>query len=274
MHSNQLQRRPFMPHARSPARLELPSKGELIAIFEEAAARDEVLFRTRQALQTGRYVDADGREETLGNIRLTADQVGLLIWLSSRRKTALSVEVGFGMGSSAAAILAAARAHHAKFEHISFDPGGAGGAKSNVVAAYLLKTFPNEFSLRETYSQFGLGKLVEERGFESAALVFIDGDHHFENTMTDFVLSTHLCCVGGYIVLDDADYPAIEAVVNYVISNRPDFAVSHSVSNTAVFRKIGNDERQWSDFRPFEIPNRSDWTSRWEQPVSTPASAE
>jgi hypothetical protein len=92
-------------------------------------------------------------------------------------------------------------------------------------------------------------------------MIFIDGGHRFEQVMTDFVLADLLCCRGGTIVLDDACYPAIETVINYVTSNRPDYAVAHlAVAKTTVLRKVAADGRAWNSFTPFEVPQRSDWT--------------
>jgi hypothetical protein len=111
-------------------------------------------------------------------------------------------------------------------------------------------------------SEVGLGLLLDRRGPGTAGLIFIDGGHRFENVMADFVLADQLCCVGGYIVLDDAWFPAIETVVNYVKSNRPDYAVAHiAVPNCTVLKKLTPDARPWDSFKPFEVPQREDWTA-------------
>lgn len=94
--------------------------------------------------------------------------------------------------------------------------------------------------------------MLDRRGLGVAGLIFIDGGHRFENVMTDFVLADQLCSPGGYVVLDDAWYPAIETVVNYVRANRPDYAVAHlPVPNCTVLKKVGQDERGWESFKPF-----------------------
>jgi predicted O-methyltransferase YrrM len=236
--------------------LELPSQQELINLFEEASVQDTALLRTKQALATGRYVDSTGREVLVGELVLKEDQLGLLIWLGKQCKTHLSVEVGFGMGSSASAILSARRSNGRAFEHVVFDPLPA----SEIIAADLHKMFPTELGLKRLPSELGLGQLVQERGYRSTALVFIDGSHHFENVMADFLLANHLCCEGGYIVFDDANAPAIESVINYIFANRPDYAVAQFGIRTVVLHKIASDAREWNAFTPFSVPNRSDWT--------------
>jgi hypothetical protein len=106
-----------------------------------------------------------------------------------------------------------------------------------------------------------MAALFDANGRDAAGLIFIDGGHRFEQVMTDFVLADLLCCQGGTIVFDDACYPAIETVINYVKSNRPDYAVAHlALPKTTVLRKITRDGRAWNRFTPFEVPQRYDWT--------------
>jgi len=51
-------------------------------------------------------------------------------------------------------------------------------------------------------------------------LMFIDGDHSYEGTLRDFLKYTPLLESGGYLLLDDQDYPDIEAVIKTI---RTDF---------------------------------------------------
>ena len=79
--------------------------------------------------------------------------------------------------------------------------------------------------------------------------------------MADFVLADLLCAPGGFIAFDDSSYPAIEAVMNYIAANRPDYAVMHlAAPNLSVIQKIHFDKREWFSFNPFEVPNRRNWT--------------
>jgi hypothetical protein len=175
--------------------------------------------------------------------------------------TPLSVETGFGMGSSAAIILGTRRSEGKPFEHFIFDPWGLPDGRGNVVQSYLRARFGKDFQRIMKRSEYGLAELLDTRGTGTAGLVFIDGGHLFENVMSDFILADQLCCVGGYIVLDDALFPAIETVVNYVKSNRPDYAVAHlPVPYCSVLKKISTDAREWCSFKPFPVPQRSDWT--------------
>ena len=86
--------------------------------------------------------------------------------------------------------------------------------------------------------------------------------------MTDFHLATMLLGEGGWIILDDAAYPAVQSVVSFIEANRNDFEVSSGeIPNTAILRRISADERPWDHFRPFTVPQRDDWTP---DPVDPP----
>jgi hypothetical protein len=165
------------------------------------------------------------------------------------------------MGSSAAIILGARRLVGQPYSHFIFDPFGLDGGRGEVVQGYLQRRFPRTFRRVMKRSEVGLAQMLDKRGPGIAGLVFIDGGHRLENVMTDFVLADQLCSLGGYIVLDDAWYPAIETVINYVRTNRPDYLVAHlPVPNCSVLRKIRSDGRDWDSFKPFDVPQREDWT--------------
>jgi cephalosporin hydroxylase len=241
---------------------DFPNFKELVAELEVMARTSEPIARYLAAHKTGTFVHPDGRTDDLGPVRLSPQTCALLSHLCGRCTTSVSVEVGFGMGSSATVILATRTALGRPFEHLIFDPYGLGNGRGDVVHAYLRDVFGTNFKRFDTASEIGLGQLLKVRGPRSTGLVFIDGGHRFENVMTDFVLADRLCSIGGYIVFDDALFPAIETVINYIVANRPDYAVSRfPANNVAVARKIGADRRHWYSFTPFEVPDRHDWTA-------------
>jgi hypothetical protein len=230
---------------------------ELMALAE----REEAIALSISALRSGVFQHPDGRVDHLGDVRVTLEQAGLLAFLAKQCPKQLSIEVGFGMGSTAAVILGTRRLQRKPFVHLIFDPFGLPDDAGKVVQSYLEGHFPKAFRRVMKPSEIGLAQLIDKRGAGIAGMVFIDGGHRFENVMTDFVLADQLCCEGGYVVLDDAWFPAIESVVNYVKSNRPDYAVAHlAVPNCTVLRKIAPDQRGWDAFKPFEVPQREGWT--------------
>lgn len=233
----------------------------MIANLRALAQREEAIALCLSALETGTFQHPDGRTDELGVVRLALGQAGLLAHLAAECPKPLSIEVGFGMGSSAAVILGTRRLQQRAFIHLIYDPFGLGNGRGEVVQSYLQARFPKGFQRVKKRSEVGLGLLVDQRGPASAGLIFIDGGHRFENVMADFVLADQLCCVGGYIVLDDALFPAIETTVNYIRNNRPDYAVAHlAVPNCTVLKRISYDQRDWDSFKPFEVAQREDWT--------------
>jgi hypothetical protein len=242
--------------------IDLPTEEQLVANLREFGRISDPIARYLAAFETGEFIHPDGRKDPLGTVRLTPSQVGLLSHLSRDCQASLSIEIGFGMGSSATGILATRSSTKRPFEHVVFDPFGLPNGRGQIVKDYLSKTFGPSFKAIPKRSEIGLAQLIAERGYEVSELIFIDGGHRFDNVIVDFVLSDHLLCVGGHIVLDDANFPAIETTVNYIKVNRPDYNVDFSIPNTAILRKVGRDKRDWCTFAPFHVPNRHDWQPR------------
>lgn len=243
-----------------PKKVELPPVQDMVGELMDLVPREEAIRLCLEGQETGIFRHPDGRVDRLKNVRINRDQCGLLSYLARRCPTPQSIEVGFGMGSSAAIILGTRQAQGEPFTHLIFDPYGLPGGEGKVVQSYLENHFPDSFHRLVERSELGLGRLIAEGQEESTGFIFIDGAHQFENVMTDFVMADKLCCVGGYIAFDDAYYPAIETVLRYIARNRPDYAINHlPVHNCSVIQKIAKDERPWSWFKPFEVPKRHDW---------------
>jgi hypothetical protein len=236
--------------------LTLPNQEQLVQEFRARASGVDSLSRCLRATETGTFTHPDGRTDELGVIRVPLAELALLSHLWMNCPTPLSLEIGFGNGSTATAIHGTLALRGERFEHLIFDPKVTGP----IVADYLKNEFGSRFRLLRQRSEIGLVKLFEERGARCVGLVFVDGNHLFEGVMTDFVLADRLCCIGGCIVFDDALYPAIETVLSYIAHNRPDYAVAHLVvENCSVVQKVSRDERKWNSFKPFPVPARSDW---------------
>jgi hypothetical protein len=244
----------------------LPSLDELRTAFAELARKVDPIARCVSALTSSQFIHPDGRTDNLGLTKISLDQAALLSHLCLQCPLALSIEVGFGMGSSAAVILGTRTFLKQPFEHLIFDPYGLVEGRGEVVQSYLQEQFGDNFRRIKKPSEIGLGQLLAERGPGCAGLIYIDGGHRFENVMVDFALADRLCCERGYIMFDDAWFPAIETVINYVMSNRPDYAIAHlPVLNASVIWKTGPDRRRWDAFKPFAVPDRCDW-----EPVKLP----
>ncbi|MET1415467.1 class I SAM-dependent methyltransferase [Roseibium sp. HPY-6] len=243
-------------------RLELPSESELVANFKLLSETIEPVRRYSQATAQKSFVADDGRKADLERMIFSPEKAALLAFLCQHCEAELSIEIGFGMGSSATVILGTRRSTGRNFEHLILDPWGISRLDGEIVQDYLEQEFGPKFQRIWERSEIALGQILKTRGQGKAGLIFIDGGHQFENVMTDFALSDLLCAHHGYIVLDDAAFPAIETVLNYIRANRPDYQIAYQpVPDIAVLRKVAPDARSWSSFKPFEVPDRSDWTS-------------
>jgi hypothetical protein len=108
----------------------------------------------------------------------------------------------------------------------------------------------DRFRFIEEKSLFALAHFAE-RG-KTFEVIFIDGNHRFDDAFVDFTLSAELCPMGGRIVLDDRWMPSIRRVVTFIRSNREDFEeLKTPVANIAVFRRIGEDKRPWHHYVNF-----------------------
>jgi hypothetical protein len=243
------------------ADLTLPDEATLLAALATLATGEDPVARYLAAYDSGQFLHPDGRTAALHNVTLVPAQAAVLAHLCQACPAPLSIETGFGMGTSASVIMAARRHLGADFEHLAFDPFGLADDRGAVVEAYLSAEFGARFRRVRERSEVGLGKLLDQRGEHAVGLAFIDGSHHFENVIVDFTVCDLLCREGGWIVFHDARYPAIEAAISYISSNRHDYAVAHQVvPSLTVLQKRTADARNWDSFTPFAVPDRHDWT--------------
>jgi hypothetical protein len=78
-------------------------------------------------------------------------------------------------------------------------------------------------------SEFALPRLLEEQEGQFD-FVFIDGWHTFDHTLLDCFYATRLLRVGGYLAIDDANWPSIRRVVGF-LKNYPCYEIHGSVGN-------------------------------------------
>jgi predicted O-methyltransferase YrrM len=104
--------------------------------------------------------------------------------------------------------------------------------------------------------------LVEDRSDRAAVdlirsnssydIIFIDGNHRFDDVLVDFYLCAQLCALGGRLVFDDMWMPSIKTVVSFVRTNRTDFIeLPTAEANISVFQRVGDDCREWTNFVKF-----------------------
>jgi len=246
----------------APSQLHVPDIRMLIGELRELGDKIDAVGRVIHAAETNIFMHPDGRQEVLGDICLRIDQLALVAHYAKHCPTVASAEVGFGLGTSAL-LNAAVRAHFAGQgqtpQHWVFDPYGIGD-KGKVIEDYLTAEYGHIYRRVWETSEVGLGQMQTLLGRGSVGFLLIDGSHRFENVLADFLLSDALCPVGGIMVLDDYAFPGVEAAVNYLVANRPDYIFNTGAAdNTAICEKIAEKGPAWGEFKPFAVPDREDW---------------
>ena len=169
---------------------------------------------------------------------------GLAIYdICRSMKSQKTLEIGLAYGFSTMYFLAAQQngAHHTAIDPFIFDWWHGIGLQN-------VKDVGKEIRLIQEVSLTALPKLFQEK-FD---VIFIDGNHRFDDVLTDFFLCSMLCPIGGHIMLDDMWMPSIQKVVSFIRSNRLDFVeVKTDVWNIALFKKVSEDERPWDHFSDF-----------------------
>ncbi len=168
--------------------------------------------------------------------------------LCRQLKPKKTIEIGLAYGFSTIYILAALH-ENGIGSHIAIDPHQAAyheigirqPEKVNMAAAFSLM------------SQMSVPALVDlQRKGEHFEIIFIDGNHRFDDVLVDFMLSAEVCAIGGHIILDDMWMPAVQKAVSFARTNRNDFVeIPTPVANIAAFRKTGEDTRSWDHYVDF-----------------------
>jgi predicted O-methyltransferase YrrM len=164
--------------------------------------------------------------------------------LCCKVKPQATLEIGLAYGFSMLFFLAALK-KNGHGQHTAIDPfpwHGMAYAKARQIGMPL--EVVNELSERA-----GVDLARAGRKFD---VIFIDGNHRFDNALCDFTLFAKVCNMNGYIVLDDMWMKSVRAAWSFIRNNRSDFgAVSTPIYNIGVFKKIGEDKRSWDHFNSF-----------------------
>jgi hypothetical protein len=234
-------------------------RGAIDAFVALAAEGDPAFATFRAALENGVVTAGPGlHAEPLTETGLDPDGASVLYYLVRKLGAAVTIETGFGLGTAALAIMLA-KTDVPDQRHIAIDPYRLGSDGGSSLLEHFRRTYGKRFRRVWKRSEIALPEFVAAGNW--CDLAFVDGSHHFEGVLLDFFYFDRLCRVGGLIVFDDIDYPAVEAAVNFIRANRKTYAVAE-VGPFAVLKKLAPDDRQWWHFRPFAVPDRFDWTHR------------
>jgi predicted O-methyltransferase YrrM len=159
-------------------------------------------------------------------------------------KPQATLEIGLGYGFSMLFFLAALK-RNGQGQHAVIDPfpwHGIAYAKARQV------DMPLEV-INEVSERAGVDLTRAGRTFD---LIFVDGNHRFDNVLCDFTLFAKVCNVNGYIIMDDMWMRSVRAACSFIRNNRSDFiGIQTPLPNIAVFKKIDEDKRTWDHFKSF-----------------------
>jgi predicted O-methyltransferase YrrM len=191
---------------------------------------------------------SDGERHSFdGNVRISPEQGMWLYSLCREAKPKATLEIGLAYGFSLVYFLAAIRengvGHHTAVDPFQSDWHGIGWRQSQSL------DMSDSFRLIEEKSISALVHFAD-RG-EMFEVIFIDGNHRFDDVFVDFTLSAELCPMGGCIILHDMWMPSVRMAVAFIRSNRKDFEEITPMSSIAAFRRIGEDAREWHHYVEF-----------------------
>jgi predicted O-methyltransferase YrrM len=148
------------------------------------------------------------------NSEVSAEE-GKFLYEIIRSDTAVmrTLEVGCAYGISSLNICSAMRDRPGS-KHTIIDPFQKSWWKS-VGVTNLRRADLSNFDLLEKKSEFALPILLSE-GEEQFDLIFLDGWHTFDHTMTDAFYASRLLKIGGYLVFDDAHWRSVTKVIRYL----------------------------------------------------------
>jgi predicted O-methyltransferase YrrM len=188
----------------------------------------------------------DGRHSLDGKTAIGPEQGMWLYDLCRKAKPKTTLEIGLAYGYSTVYFLAAVRENGVGY-HSAIDPF------QNSSWHGIGRRQPQNLGMSDSFrfiEEKSVSALVHfaDRG-ETFEVIFIDGNHRFDDVILDFTLSADLCPMGGCIILDDMWMPSIRRAVTFIRSNRKDFEeLKIPVSNIAAFRRIGKDMRAWNHY--------------------------
>jgi predicted O-methyltransferase YrrM len=163
---------------------------------------------------------SDGERHNLdGKVRISREQGIWLYNLCRDAKPKTTLEIGLAYGYSTVYFLAAIRDNGAGY-HTAVDPyqshwHGIGWLQPRSLGMGDSFRFIEEKSVSALVHFADRGEMFE--------VIFIDGNHRFDDALVDFTLSAELCPMGGCIILDDMWMPSIRRAVAFIRSNRNDF---------------------------------------------------
>ncbi len=208
------------------------------------------LERLAHMYSATRLQGTEGEAEP-GNTRISMLQGSVLHRLVRESAAQRTLEVGFAYGFSTVWLLDALPPQGA---HVAIDPHERRHYAGVGLHQVALLQASAAFEWREALSVHALTDAMRRE--ERYDLIFIDGNHRFDDVVVDFYLADPLLRVGGLLAFDDLWMPSVRSAVSFVTANRAYRVVEQPEANMAVLRKTAEDARDWRHYVPFPIYTR------------------
>ena len=180
----------------------------------------------------------------LASTAVRNDEAHYLYDLMQEIRARRTLEIGMGLGRSAAFIMASTGQPHVAMDPVQESYGNQG--IQNLKQLGLISAL--EF--HADYSHHVLPRLVQEgRTFD---FIFIDGSHRYDGIFLDDYYADLLLQPNGVMAFHDTWMRSTQLVLSFIRSNRPDyreFPTGHL--NIQAVSKTGVDDRDGMHFREF-----------------------
>ena len=155
-----------------------------------------------------------------------------------------TLEIGMGLGRSAAFIMASTGERHVAMDPFQQVYGNQG--IQNIERLGLI----NDLEFHADYSHHVLPKLLAEgRSFD---FIFIDGSHRYDGIFLDYYYADLLLQPNGVMAFHDTWMRSTQLVLSFIRNNRPDYrAFPTGHLNIQAVSKTGVDHRDGMHFREF-----------------------
>lgn len=243
----------------------IPSSDVLARDFAAAAITEPASSYIDRVYKTGVMFDVAGQRELINETSVSMREGRILWYLARALQASLVIETGFGRGGSAAFFLSAIAP--ASGQVISIDPAFRHWA-GDIGQTYIKEMGCSQnHTLIEIPSEIYLAEQLHTNPDQRLKLGYVDGSHHFDGTLFDFMLLDRMLEVGGVIGIDDAHAPAVRTVASFVANNLP-YKLNFATPRLVLCQKMAEPNRNWDHFRPFTCSQRRDWDVHPDAPLS------
>jgi predicted O-methyltransferase YrrM len=203
----------------------------------------------RTVIEQG-HIELDGRTYRVHS-SIDLEEGTLIQGIIRQVKPTAYLEVGLAYGISALYAEAALRSNGPDYRHYIIDPLQADW--DNVGLKVLEKEgFANNIEFLGKQSELALPELLAKGIVLDVA--FIDGWHTFDHALIDFFYINKMLRVGGVVIFDDANWPAVGGVIRHA-ETYPCYQRIGATRGKPWYRKIASAlrRRTLSDFMPAAV---------------------